>query len=138
MKPLDELLAWADIITLHIPRTKETTNIIGEAQMRRMRKGAYLINAARGGLVDEEALLKMLDEGHLAGAALDTHYAYPLPSTHPLWRFPNVILTPHISGSAQSSRFLDRIWDIFVQNVERWLSGQPLLNELSAQQLSGE
>jgi len=72
MKTLDELLAWADIVTLHIPRTKDTTNLIGEAQMRRMRKGAYLINAARGGLVDEAALLKLLDEGHLAGAAPDT------------------------------------------------------------------
>jgi len=89
-------------------------------------------------LVQEEALLKALREGWIAAAALDTHYAYPLPSTHPLWQFPNVILTPHISGSAQSPRFLDRIWEIFVQNVERCLLGQPLLNELSVAQLRGE
>ncbi|MCC7249003.1 MAG: hydroxyacid dehydrogenase, partial [Lysobacter sp.] len=67
LKTLDELLAWADIVTLHIPRTKDTTNLLSEARMRQMKKGAYLINAARGGLIDEDALRTVLDEGHLAG-----------------------------------------------------------------------
>lgn len=99
LKSLDELLAWADIITLHIPRTKETTNLIGEAQMRLMRKGSYLINAARGGLVDEDALLRLLDEGHLAGAALDTFVTEPLQKDSALRASPKLILTPHLGAS---------------------------------------
>jgi D-3-phosphoglycerate dehydrogenase len=99
LKSLDDLLAWADIITLHIPRTKETTNLIGEGQMRMMRKGSYLINAARGGLVDEEALLRLLDEGHLAGAALDTFSTEPLQKDSPLRAHPKLILTPHLGAS---------------------------------------
>ncbi len=104
MKSLDELLAWADIITLHIPRTKETTNIIGEAQMRAMKKGAYLINAARGGLVDEDALLKLLDEGHLAGAALDTFVTEPLQKDSPLRNNAKLILTPHLGASTSEAQ----------------------------------
>ena len=99
LKSLEELLAWADIVTLHIPRTKETTNLLGEAQMRAMRKGSYLINAARGGLVDEEALLRLLDEGHLAGAALDTFATEPLQKDSPLRAHPKLILTPHLGAS---------------------------------------
>ena len=121
-----------------MPLTKTNQGIVGEKELRALPRTAFLLNPARGPLVQERALLKALREGWIAGAALDTHYAYPLPSSHPLWQFPNVILTPHISGSAQSPRFLDRIWDIFVQNVERWLSGQSLLNELSLLQLRGE
>ena len=104
MKTLDELLAWADIITLHIPRTKETTNIIGEAQLRTMKKGSYLINAARGGLVDEDALLKSLDEGHLAGAALDTFVTEPLQKDSPLRSNSKLILTPHLGASTSEAQ----------------------------------
>jgi D-3-phosphoglycerate dehydrogenase len=104
MKSLDELLAWADIVTLHIPRTKETTNIIGEAQMRLMKKGSYLINAARGGLVDEEALLRLLDEGHLAGAALDTFVTEPLQKDSPLRNNAKLILTPHLGASTSEAQ----------------------------------
>ncbi|MGO4775332.1 hydroxyacid dehydrogenase, partial [Lysobacter sp. 2RAB21] len=80
LKTLDELLAWADVVTLHIPRTKETTNLLSETSMRSMKKGAYLINAARGGLVDEAALLALIEEGHIAGAARDTFGSEPLPA----------------------------------------------------------
>jgi len=133
-----EFLSGLDFLILAMPLTKSNEGIVGEEELRALPQTAFLLNPARGPLVQEQALLKALREGWIAGAALDTHYAYPLPSSHPLWQFPNVILTPHISGSAQSPRFLDRIWDIFVQNVERWLSGQPLLNELSIPQLRGE
>jgi phosphoglycerate dehydrogenase-like enzyme len=66
------------------------------------------------------------------------HYAYPLPPEHPLWRFPNVILTPHISGSTLSQHFGGRLWDIFTVNLHRFLSGAPLLNLLMPAQLNGE
>ena len=99
LKPLDELLAWADIVTLHVPRTKETTHLLSEERMRAMKPGAYIINAARGGLVDEAALLRLLDEGHLAGAALDTFATEPLPKDSPLRMHPKLILTPHLGAS---------------------------------------
>ncbi len=99
LKSLDELLAKADIVTLHIPRTKETTNLLSEARLRSMKQGAYLINAARGGLVDEDALLRLLDEGHLAGAALDTFATEPLQKDSPLRAHPKLILTPHLGAS---------------------------------------
>ena len=133
-----EFLSGLDFLVLAMPLIKTNEGIVGEKELRALPRTAFLLNPARGPLVQEQALLKALREGWIAGAALDTHYAYPLPSEHPLWQFPNVIVTPHISGSAQSPRFLERIWDIFVQNVERWLSGQPLLNELSIPQLRGE
>ncbi|MGV8923627.1 MAG: phosphoglycerate dehydrogenase [Thermomonas sp.] len=99
LKTLDELLAWADVVTLHIPRTKETTNLLSEERMRTMKRGAYIINAARGGLVDETALLQLLDEGQLAGAALDTFATEPLPADSPLRAHANLILTPHLGAS---------------------------------------
>jgi D-3-phosphoglycerate dehydrogenase len=104
LKSLDDLLAWADIITLHIPRTKETTNLLSEARMRQMKPGAYLINAARGGLVDEAALLRLLDEGHLAGAALDTFVTEPLQPDSPLRAHPKLILTPHLGASTSEAQ----------------------------------
>ncbi|MFT3807529.1 phosphoglycerate dehydrogenase [Arenimonas sp.] len=104
MKPLDDLLAWADIVTLHIPRTKETTNLLSEDRLRAMKKGAYVINAARGGLVDEAALLRLLDEGHLAGAALDTFATEPLPKESPLRQHARLILTPHLGASTSEAQ----------------------------------
>lgn len=96
---LEDLLAWADVVTLHIPRTKDTTNLLNAARLRGMKPGAFLINAARGGLVDEEALLQLLDEGHLAGAALDTFATEPLPKDSPLRDHPRLVLTPHLGAS---------------------------------------
>ncbi|KAA2285822.1 phosphoglycerate dehydrogenase [Arenimonas fontis] len=96
---LDELLAWADVVTLHIPRTRETTHLLNEERLRRMKPGAFLVNAARGGLVDEAALLSLLDDGHIAGAALDTFATEPLPKDSPLRNHPRLILTPHLGAS---------------------------------------
>jgi D-3-phosphoglycerate dehydrogenase len=104
LKTLDDLLAWADIVTLHIPRTKETTHLLNDARLRSMKHGAYLINAARGGLVDEAALLRLLDEGHLAGAALDTFATEPLPADSVLRNHPKLILTPHLGASTSEAQ----------------------------------
>ncbi|MBW3549528.1 MAG: phosphoglycerate dehydrogenase [Proteobacteria bacterium] len=104
LKTLDELLAWADILTLHIPRTRETTNLLSEARMRAMKPGGYIINAARGGLLDEAALLRLLEEGHLAGAALDTFATEPLQADSPLRANPKLILTPHLGASTSEAQ----------------------------------
>lgn len=130
-------MAGLDFLVVAMPLTHKNEGIIDEALLRMLPKGAFLLNYARGPLIQQEALLAVLRDGHLGGAALDTHYQYPLPADHPLWRFPNVILTPHISGSTDGTSFLERIYDIFSQNVARYLAGQPLLNELSAFQLAG-
>ena len=99
LKTLEELLAWADVITLHVPRTKETTRLLNAQTLGLMKRGAYLVNAARGGLVDEAALLDALDSGQLAGAALDTFATEPLPADSPLRSHPKLVLTPHLGAS---------------------------------------
>jgi D-3-phosphoglycerate dehydrogenase len=104
LKTLEELLAKADVVTLHVPRTKDTTNLLDETRLRSMKKGAYLVNAARGGLVDEDALLRLLDEGHLAGAALDTFVTEPLPAESKLREHPRLILTPHLGASTSEAQ----------------------------------
>ncbi|MEO8125693.1 MAG: D-2-hydroxyacid dehydrogenase [Bryobacteraceae bacterium] len=132
-----DFLGGLDFLILAMPLTPTTEGIVGEQELRALRPTAYLLNPSRGPLVREEALLSALREGWIAGAAIDTHYQYPLPSEHPLWQFPNVILTPHISGSSLSPHFLERTWDIFLENVRRIEAGEPLLNELTQAQLSG-
>ena len=127
-----------DYLVLTMPMTNHTRGMIGEKELKSLPPRACLLNPARGPIIREEALLKALREGWIAGAALDTHYYYPMPADHPLWSFPNVIFTPHISGSSLSPHFTDRIWDIFVQNVERILAGKPLINELSHAKLQGQ
>src|SRR5947207_1633408 len=108
--------------------------MVGERELRALPSRAFLLNPARGPIVQEQALLKALREGWIAGAALDTHFAYPLPPEHPLWAMPNVILTPHVSGADGSREFPARLADLFTQNVTRYLAGRPLLNELTRQE----
>ena len=133
-----DFLAGLDFLVLAMPLMDSSEGIVGERELRALPATSFVLNPARGPLIEERALLRALDEGWIAGAAIDTHYAYPLPADHPLWRFPNVILTPHISGSSLSSRLPERIWDIFTLNVGRFLADEPLLNELTAEQLRGE
>jgi len=105
---LDELLHWSDVVTVHVPETAETMGMIGAAQIAKMRRGAFLINNARGTLVDLEALAAALREGHLAGAALDVFPEEPKrngdPFRTPVQGIPNVILTPHIGGSTEEAQ----------------------------------
>jgi phosphoglycerate dehydrogenase-like enzyme len=132
-----EFLHELDFLILALPLTKATDGLIGERDLKALPRHAYLLNPARGPIVQQEALLRALREKWIAGAALDTHYQYPMPPDHPLWKFPNVIFTPHISGSSLSPNFRQRLWEIFLMNLERFVSGKPLLNELSAEQLNG-
>lgn len=129
-----EFLAGLDFLILALPHTRQSTGLIGVRELQALPETAFLLNPARGPIVQEQALLAALRESWIAGAALDTHFAYPLPPEHPLWRMPNVILTPHISGGDRSRDFPARMADLFVQNVERHLAGQPLLNLVAADQ----
>jgi phosphoglycerate dehydrogenase-like enzyme len=133
-----EFLAGLDFLIVGLPLTAATDGLIGERELRALRRTAFVLNPARGPIIAEAALLRALDEGWIAGAALDTHYKYPLPPEHPLWKKPNVILTPHISGSFLSPHFGERLWDLFIQNVGRFSRGEELLNELSPAELSGK
>ena len=132
-----EFLVGLDFLVLAMPLSSSTDGIVGEAELRALPRHAFVLNPARGPLIQEAALLKALREARIAGAALDTHYQYPLPPEHPLWQMPNVILTPHISGSNQSQHYLTRIGELLIENIRRYMSGRPLLNELTADQLHG-
>jgi len=130
-----EFLAGLDFLILALPLNSTTQGLIGDDELRALPRHCLLLNPARGPLIKEESLLRALREGWIAGAALDTHYHYPMPPDHPLWSLPNVIMTPHISGSARGPYYLPRLWSIFMQNLDRFLTSKPLLNELSTQQL---
>jgi len=97
--PLDELLGRADIVSLHLPFSKDSHHLFDEARFARMKKGAVLVNCARGGIVDEAALAKAIESGHLGGAAVDVYEKEPVEATNPLLALPNVILTPHLGAS---------------------------------------
>src|SRR5262249_54399711 len=133
-----EFLRELDFLVLALPLTAKSRGLIGRRELASLKRTAFLLNPARGPIVDEAALLAALREGTIAGAALDTHYCYPLPAAHPLWSFPNVILTPHVSGAPLSQFFQERIWDLCLQNVERHSLGQPLLNNLTPAEINGE
>ena len=133
-----EFLRGLDFLVMAMPVTPASVGAVGEPELRALRPHACVLNPARGPLIQEHALLRALREGWIAGAALDTHYHYPLPPEHPLWHMPNVILTPHISGSGENQHYPRRIWDIFEQNLARFRAGKPLLNELTAEQLHGK
>ena len=100
---LDPLLAASDIVSLHVPLVDATRGLLGTERLGRMKKGAVLVNTARGGIVDEAALARALHEGHLGGAALDVFVEEPLPAGGPLADAPNLILTPHIAGVTAES-----------------------------------
>jgi len=123
---LDWLLTESDYVALCAALTPRTRHLIGAAQLQRMKPTAYLINIGRGALVDEPALIKALREGQIAGAGLDVFETEPLPQDSPLWDMPNVMVTPHNSGS--SPRSFSRTMDLFRRNLERYLAGQQLLN----------
>jgi phosphoglycerate dehydrogenase-like enzyme len=132
-----EFLGGLDFLIVAMPLTKQSEGLIGERELQALPRHAFLLNPARGPIIQEQALLRALREGWIAGAALDTHYKYPMPADHPLWALPNVIFTPHIAGSSLSPHFRTRLWDIFAQNLRRFEAGQPLLNVITPAQLAG-
>jgi phosphoglycerate dehydrogenase-like enzyme len=134
---MEEFLGGLDYLFLGMALTPATTGLIDEKALRMLKPSAVLINPTRAAIIEEQAFVQCLQEKWIRGASLDVHYAYPLPTEHPLWSIPNLIMTPHISGSAASPNFLDRIYDIFTQNLERFVAQKTLLNELTTEQLQG-
>ncbi|MEM3046683.1 MAG: D-glycerate dehydrogenase [Candidatus Bathyarchaeia archaeon] len=131
---LQELLASSDFVTVHVPLTTETAKLIGERELRAMKRTAYLINTSRGGVVDEEALCKALAEGWIAGAGLDVFAKEPLPLNSPLVKMENVVLTPHIGSAAQETR--RRMALMNATDVVRVLRGEEPLNLIPEQRKS--
>ena len=123
---LHELLRLSDYVLISVPLTRETEKLIGEAELRIMRSNTYLVNIARGRVIDEQALIRALREGWIAGAGLDVTEEEPLPSESPLYSMPNVILTPHISGN--SVHYDARLAALFADNLKRYRSDQQLQN----------
>lgn len=106
-RALDDMLAESDVVSLHLPMTSETQGLISAERLRRMRRGAILINTSRGSLVDETALATALEDGHLAGAGLDVRVQEPPHPASPLARLPNVVLSPHIGAGTSAALFAD-------------------------------
>ena len=100
--PLDDLLKEADVVSVHLALSDQSKNLLNEARLRLMKKSAYLINTARGAIVDETVLVKMLQEHAIAGAALDVFVEEPLAANHPLLQLDNVVLTPHLGWPTDS------------------------------------
>lgn len=125
---LSELLAASDFVSVHLPLTAETRGRYGAANLRQMRRSAYLINTARGGLVDHDALYTALREGWLAGAALDVTDPEPLPASSPLLTLPNCLVVPHIGSASIATR--TRMATLAAENIVAVLQGEPPLTPI--------
>jgi phosphoglycerate dehydrogenase-like enzyme len=123
---LDELLPQADVVVLAVPLTDETRGMINRETIARMKDGAWVVNIARGAVVDTEALVEALDAGKIGGAFLDVTDPEPLPQGHTLWNRENVLITPHVAARAELSG--ERRRALMLDNMRRFGSGEPLLN----------
>lgn len=123
---LAELLAESDAVVLCAPETRETYGMFNDAAFSAMKKGSYFCNVARGSLVDEAALRRTLLSGHLAAAAIDVAAREPLPPDDPLWKTPNLFISPHSAASLE--RLFQAAWTLFYENMRRYLAGETLKN----------
>lgn len=123
---LHDLLSRSDVVVVTAPYTSETHHLINAAALAAMRPSAYLVVVSRGGIVDEDALVTALENGQLAGAALDVTEHEPLPAASPLWALPNVLLTPHLAGASRAKE--RRCVEILRENLVRFANGEALLN----------
>ena len=123
---LPELLEKSDVVVLAVPHTPETKQLIGSAEIDRMKRGAFLVNIARGKLIDDAAVIDALRDGRLGGAALDVFTREPLDPSSPYWDLPNVVITPHTSGAMQD--YWTPLVALFSENLRRFEKGDPLVN----------
>jgi len=123
---LHEMLSECDFVVIALPLTPDTKHFVGEAELRAMKPSAYLVNIARGPIVDEPALTRALREGWIAGAGLDVFEHEPLPDDSPLWTMENALISPHVAGF--TPRYDERATAVFSDNLHRYLSGESLLN----------
>ena len=123
---LPELLEKSDVVVLAVPHTPETKQLIGRVEIDRMKRGAFLVNIARGKLIDDAAVADALRDGRLGGVALDVFTREPLEASSPYWDLPNVIVTPHTSGAMQD--YWTPLVALFSENLRRFEKGEPLVN----------
>lgn len=128
---IDTVLPEADVLFVSAPHTPESDRMIGARQFELLKPGAYFVAVSRGRLYDMDALVKALDSKRLAGAGVDVTDPEPLPENHPLWQFPNAVITPHIAGG--SDNIGRRRMDLFKENIRRFVNGEPLLNVVDKQ-----
>ena len=121
-------LQKSDILVMSLPKNISTNNIIGNAEINIMKKGSYIINVGRGNTLDLEAVYNALENEHLSGVALDVTEPEPLPTDHPLWTLPNVLITPHIAGESPNST--DMIYKLINTNIKFYLAGKKLKYEI--------
>jgi phosphoglycerate dehydrogenase-like enzyme len=126
---LDALLPAADHVALCAPLTSQTQHLFDRARIGRMKRGSFLYNIARGGLIDSAALVQAIQSGEIGGAGLDVFEKEPLPADSPLWDLPNVIVTPHKAGV--TPHYYERAAALFAANLRRYLAGEPLQQEYS-------
>ncbi len=126
MDQLDRLLADSDVVACAMPLTPDTRRLLGARELGLLKRGAIVINVARGPIIDERALIVALQEGRLGGASLDVFEVEPLPADSPLWDLPNVMLTPHAAGT--HDRVSEYTADLFIANLDRFMTGRPLMN----------
>ena len=126
LRGLQTALKQADYVVLAVPSVRETRNLIGAEELRWMKPTAYLINVARGSVVNEKALIGALKHNRIAGAGLDVFEQEPLPRAHPFYRMDNVALTPHVAGDSLDYAY--RATELFLRNLRRYLLGKTLFN----------
>ena len=128
---LDDVLPQADVVFISVPDTPKSHKMMGAHQFELMKKNSYFIAVSRGGIYDMNGLVKALDEKRLAGAGVDVTDPEPLPKGHPLWKFPNVVITPHIAG--RSDQDAERMVGTIKENIRRFVEGKPLINVVDKQ-----
>ncbi|MBM3804366.1 MAG: D-2-hydroxyacid dehydrogenase [Acidimicrobiia bacterium] len=128
---LDEVLPQADVVFVSAPHTPMSHRMLGPRQFELMKKGAYFIAVSRGGIYDLDSLVRALENKRLAGAGVDVTDPEPLPKGHPLWKFTNVVVTPHIAGRSDKDR--NRMVSTIEENIRRFVDGKPLVNVVDKQ-----
>tara|TARA_R110002124_G_scaffold63350_10_gene172980 strand:+ start:14814 stop:15812 length:999 start_codon:yes stop_codon:yes gene_type:complete len=130
---INPMLERADVLALVLNLSDATHHLIDAAAIARMKPGSVIVNLARGGVIDQDALIAALQSGQLAGAGLDVTDPEPLPKGHPLWTAPNVLITPHFTAAVPDK--VDRSLDVITDNFRRYRAGEPMLNRMTAEDL---